>query len=286
VAPIELGPGSYRFLNGTAIQASSSVVGDTLTGGAAVIANSTAPDFGNPVTAVFEGGLYQGGSVTTQTGVPRAVGGSAIQATGVGYKRLEILGGEYHGGSVLVDAPAHAAAGAAVAITDDNGVLGTTIIIRGGVFTGGTVSHTSSPNDPISRAPAISLVDPVGSGRSGRLTVHSGQFIGGIDMGGAQQMWLFGTNITIQPPPVDVPGPNDFIPPNTEVVINGTYRNASQFSHVVRSGPLGLRATFIGPLSGDPGPPQSLLLHVPEPAAGAMAAVACALVASLRRRSR
>jgi hypothetical protein len=286
VAPIELAPGSYRFRNGTEIQATSSLVGDTLTGGPAVLANSTEPDYASPVTAVFEGGVYQGGSVTTQTGVPRAVGGNAVQVTGVGYKRIEILGGEYRGGSVLVDAPAEAAAGAALAITDGNGLLGTTIIIRGGVFTGGTVSPAASPNDPLSRAAAMSLVDPIGSGRGGRLTVHGGQFIGGIDLGGAQQMWLFGTNMTIQPPPVDVPGPSDVIPPNTEVVIAGTYRNGSQFSHAVRSGPLGLKATFIGPLSGGPGPPQSLLLHVPEPAAGALAAVACALAASLRRRTR
>ena len=62
-----------------------------------------------------------------------------------------ILGGQYRGGSVLVDAPADAAAGAALETAGGDGIYGTRVVIRGGVFEGGTVSNIASPNTPISR---------------------------------------------------------------------------------------------------------------------------------------
>ena len=166
VARISLDPGSYRFLNGTQIQASSSLVGDTLTGGPA-----GPREFHHTWLRRLSRGSLRRRRLSRRKRYhavwrPRRRG-QCHRATGVAARPSRSLGAN----TAAARACRHACGGRSVRCPETaggDGIYGTRVVIRGGVFEGGAVSNIASPNTPIARRARdcvggrMCLVDPTG----------------------------------------------------------------------------------------------------------------------------
>jgi hypothetical protein len=262
--------GDVRFLAWTEIVATntlSSPDGTETEGGRAVFDNF------NSSTLIFEGGLYEGATATTQPAVVRARGGDAVAVLN-GFPKLNFHDGVYRGGSVMLhsSAPINGDYEGAYAVwvlgNDSQG----TVNIYGGLFEGGTVSMAATPDTIISQAPALALWSSYG----GTADIYGGEFIGGIEIRRdytATRLTFHGSDLDIQPPPV-----NGRVL-NAKATVSGRYADGSPFAHDV-TGAGGLYV-YRGAdyLALDP-------FNVPEPSASALVMLGCGLLATQRRRVR
>lgn len=262
-APLIIGPG-YRMVAGTEVIATTSGLsgdGGELYGQVAV---------GTPIfysdKAIFEGGTFQGASVTTQPGVFATYGGSAVTAYTA---NLEFRDGVYRGGSIIVDDPAHAGGylqpGSAFRAGGDEAIV--EISIFGGVFEGGTVSMALTPGTPISRAPALLLSPNYG----GSIDIFGGEFIGGIESDGPTVINFYG-DFDVQPT-----SPNGRYLRPVELTVAGRYADGTPNSTVIHF-------VYGTEMINANGKLSFGYFNLPEPAASTLVLIACIAPTIARRK--
>lgn len=251
--------GDHRFLAGTEIISDSVQTlsnGQRLVGGFAVRVYSDSHR--------FEGGLYEGATVTTLPGVDTARGGDALTTYTPTTTQIDVQDGVFRGGSVLIDAapPADANFNAGDAFSMGRQVV-VDMIIYDGLFEGGTVSMSSSPGTAISRGNALNLNNDYG----GMVQIYGGEFLGGIQIDGPTLLKFHGNEFELQPTLI-----NNRLPTGVDVIVSGLYLDGTPFSTTVRTNRRNVDVSDSG---------NMLTFQAPEPTTGALAALC--FVAVLRR---
>lgn len=222
-APFSANGGEYRIVSGTEIVSQTSQVSNGWLRG------DTAANLIFGAAVEIEGGVFRGASVTTQAGITRASGGSAFSFS-IGFNRGVITGGSFRGGSVHLDAatPVNSNFVGGPAVKGEGGDSNLSLKIHGGNFEGGIVSLATTPDTPISRAPAISIGNEYG----GAIDVYGGTFLGGIEIAsraGNVALRVHGSEFDVQPLPS-----GGLFPGAAVVTVTGKYNDGSPFEHRVQ----------------------------------------------------
>lgn len=267
--PLEINAGPYqdnevRFVPGTEVQTDTF---RTSQDGKEVHGDFAAYFYPGPTRYVIEGGLFEGASVSPGPNVNIAVGGSAIR-TYFGRLDIDFNGGTFRGGSVIVDEPRTGTSFVGVPAFQANSRAILFVKINGGLFEGGTVRRTSSPDAPFQRAIAFSAASQYG----GLIEIFGGQFVGGFEFGHAT-LKIYGTDLIAQYWVVDELHPN-----RQGLRVSGKYFDGTPFNQMFYPGTSATRRVVIEQ--------NSVTVFASEPSSGIVAVLGCALVSGARCRKR
>lgn len=270
VAPFDPSNGDgVRFLPGTEI-ISQAVTTYPTTGGIVQSGKNAMLTYSS---LVFEGGRYEGSSVTMEANAVYASGGYALTAYTSSNPTIRIFDGTFRGGSVDMDSLlrplANVRGGDAIHLDSR---YTSRLIIHDGLIEGGVVALSAASASPLARGYAIRTGGYPSVSRH-VIDVHGGELVGGVFIDGHTRMTFYGSNLAISPSLSGLfHGAIDF-------TVTGLYADGTSFSHAVRAVPDDFATVIRGPGS------LAIELLVPEPSALLAITTAGAALCGIPRRS-